>query len=218
MTELLISQLSNFYDTLKDNPYRRELSRRAIYDLTGIIDSKKKTGNYLLEDEWLPWASDAAFVHSCDTVLNASAKGLQSYWLRESQTSTAWAIPSQIVLDHMAGNSSYITEIGSGRGYWVKLLRKIGCRVVAVDNGSELKQRPLIKDTKKMDGVKYVEKGYANGSALFFCYPRREDNNGGYVKAILSIFAGDTFYFVGELDDGSTFDIGKWLQESGSEK
>ena len=207
--------LSEYYDTVKNSADRKLISDEIISSIAG--NPADVSGNTLLND-WVIWAKEACFVDSCECSLMTSSSGFTSRLKRNEQTQTAWAIPSTVVLKYMANTSKIITEIGSGRGYWAKLLRACGLHVIAVDSGADLMpKRPLIKDTKKMDGIHYVAKGYVAKSSLLFCYPQTIRHGGYYVEEILSIFQGDTFYFVGELNNGATFDIGDWHAKTGEQ-
>ncbi|KAI5059423.1 hypothetical protein GOP47_0025742 [Adiantum capillus-veneris] len=67
-------------------------------------------------------------------------------------------------------------EIGSGRGYWAGLLKKLGANVVAVDNFTEKHSLSLyFPDTVHMDGEEFIKQGGAHGRALLFCWPRKDD-------------------------------------------
>lgn len=194
---------------------RIENSTRII---DGIMkDDHRKKGNHLLHDLWLPWARKAQFVSRIDCHLLASDDGAQSESLRHGQIKTSWSIPTASVLRYMVEHapSRKIIELGAGRGYWTKLLRKFGGQVTAVDDTSENMSRPLIRDLIKMDAIRYLRQAKADDTALFFCWPRQKNDGGRWVESCLREFNGGTVYYVGVLEGGCTFEIDEWLKHIG---
>lgn len=203
------------YQAQKGGSSRKNLSETLIQK--HLDGSSRTDGNYLLHDLWLPWARKMQYFYPDDTRLYVT-EAAQRTELRQKQTETAWAIPNQSVIGYMSDLAYSITEIGAGRGYWAKLLRKAGLTVHAVDDGSDGMRRPLIKNLIRQDGVKYVSSGRADDGALLFCYPRKRSDNGAYVESCLEKYKGTDVYFVGESDDGSTFQIDSWLERTGAAK
>ena len=132
--------------------------------------------------------------------------------------------------DHADGPSSSgrpVVEIGSGNGYWAKLLRRLGVTVHAVDNGASLWRTMWIKDTIKADGVSFLkrppsqfglEKG-AKNAILLLVYPQV---SGDFTGKVLAAFEGDTVVVAGTQNANgfTTFaheTISEWMQrEKGS--
>lgn len=200
------------YQRQKAGSSRKNLSEILIQK--HLEGSSKTDGNYLLHDIWVPWAQKMQYFYPDDTRLYVT-EAAQHIELRRKQTETAWAIPNQSVIGYMSDMGFSITEIGAGRGYWAKLLRKAGLTVHAVDSGSDGMRRPLIKNLIRQDGVKYVSSGRADDGALLFCYPRKRDDNGVYVEGCLEKYKGSDIYFVGEFDDGTTYEMDLWLEQTG---
>lgn len=218
----LFKELGKFYHADKMSAERRQASGRVIDGF--LMNDEPSLGNHLFHTLWLPWARKAVFVFSNDTCLAASDYGKEAVLLREQQKSTSWAIPSGSVLKYMVERapSHKITELGAGRGYWAKLLRKLGADVVAVDNKGEFDKtmtnsRSLIADIIIMDAIDYVRSGKANRTALFFCYPRMKSCGGEWVEECLKSYEGNDIFYVGELDRGCTFEIDEWLRVTGSD-
>jgi len=120
-----------------------------------------------------------------------------------------YAIPSDLVLGYMVSNapSHQIAEVGAGSGYWASLLAKHGAVVMANDNIPSGRYYPIVE----MDAEAFVKKykGLAD-YALFLCWPRSELSPGEAVcmpERVLSCYKGTDVYFVGEIDNGCTFDM-----------
>lgn len=215
MMVLTCEMLARVCLVVRQTRERKEASARV---LDGFMkNDDRKYGNHLLCDLWLPWAKKTQFVTSNDCLLLASDDGAESESLRHEQVKTSWSIPTTSVLKYMVENSPSrkITELGAGRGYWTKLLRKFGGQVTAVDDKSEQVFRPLIRDIIKMDATAYLQRVKAQDSALFFCWPRMKNDGGRWVETCLEEFMGDTVFYVGELDRGCTFEIDQWLKDTG---
>ncbi|MCO5600022.1 hypothetical protein L7F22_054130 [Adiantum nelumboides] len=189
--------------------------------------------NPVFECMWLPWAQRAEFYHHLDVALVCNQEMLHTglQLKRLASLCFSWAIPTRPVLEYMVSMAPHgkIAEIGSGLGYWAALLKKLGADVVAVDDFSEATSQGSLyfPETISMDGEEFVRQGGAIGRALFFCWPLKSHsqnlslNNARipmyqrcFVDACLKAFHGDTVFFVGERDDGCTFDIAAWMQGS----
>ena len=213
MTFLMLTKV---YLAKRNLPARQEESTRVLDGFTK--DDDTAGGNHLFLDLWLPWAQKAMFVSSNDCFLIASDYGAEAERLRDDQVKTSWAIPTTPVLKYMVENApaKKITELGAGRGYWTKLLRKNGADIVAVDDISDrASSRSLIRDMIRMDARKYVQQKKADDTALFFCWPRMKESGGAWVESCLADYKGDTIFYVGELDRGCTFEIDRWLEDIG---
>ena len=220
-TEKMMQKMSDRYDATSSQPERMIRHQESLSEIIG--DHKNDNlDNYLMYREWLPWAQKSRFISTDDCLFAVSRNGEIGYKMRSEQIQTSWAIPSNKVIYYMKSVSKPIIEIGSGRGYWTKLLRKAGCHVTAVDNGADENKRALIRDTVKMDGTKYIKQGRASkdkfikqqDTSLFFCYPRKKEEGGIYVVECIAEFRGSDVFFVGELA-GNCFEFQDWLDEVG---
>lgn len=141
----------------------------------------------------------------------------------------SWAVPSHEALTAISDASvpceGRVLELGSGTGYWAKLLEGYGMRVVAVDDASDLKpgyngggdwmEKLLLADVKdnadpgefaphfpqtlRMDAKKYLqENDGAPDHVLFLCWPRN-------ASEWISEYRGDTVVWVGEAEGGCTW-------------
>jgi len=129
-----------------------------------------------------------------------------------------FAVPCDSVLRYMVENSpnKRIAEIGAGSGYWANLMTRHGADVVANDNNSEGGARyfPIVS----MDGEKYVRenKGFFD-RAIFFCWPRGECLGNETVcmpERTLPQYKGKDLFFVGEVENGCTFDMELWANKN----
>jgi hypothetical protein len=97
-----------------------------------------------------------------------------------------------------------IIEIGSGTGYWAKLLQDAGADIIAVDVGTWLPPAHF-PETILEDGAAYLERndGCADRT-LFLCWPLTCSDFTG-------AFLGETVVWIGEVD-GCTGEIdeGEW--------
>eukprot|EP01111_Echinosteliopsis_oligospora_P014116 TRINITY_DN5243_c0_g1_i3.p1 TRINITY_DN5243_c0_g1~~TRINITY_DN5243_c0_g1_i3.p1 ORF type:complete len:186 (-),score=55.58 TRINITY_DN5243_c0_g1_i3:102-659(-) len=132
-----------------------------------------------------------------------------------------FAVPSYPVLKYMAENApnKQIAEIGAGSGYWSLLLSKLGADIIANDNNSEggpSKYFPIVR----MDGAKFVsENGGFTNKAIFFCWARKECLGGEAVcmpERALTAYKGTDIYFVGEVNDGCTYDMEDYVARNPS--
>ena len=88
-----------------------------------------------------------------------------------------------------------VVEIGSGNGYWVYMLRRMGVTVQAVDNLQSEYRTMWIGDTLIKDGEKHLrdEKG-CKDAVLLLVYPIVSLD---FTAKVLSNYSGDTICVVG---------------------
>jgi len=107
----------------------------------------------------------------------------------------AWAIPNVEALDTIKSLAP-IFELGSGGGYWAKLLKEMGTDIIAVDNDSILRTRyaytrcwevPIKGDERLLE--EHPDR------ALFLCWP---DGKSQMASRALAQFAGEHVILVGD--------------------
>ena len=199
----MIPELPSFgLDTPADDP--RRLTLHAA--LMESFSHRSHIPNPLLTDHWLPWASGVKYAgdHDCHTI--------NHLWKRHQAVSEySWAVPCDTALEAIiaACNGRGLLELGSGTGYWAKLLSAHGLDVTAVDNGGEgggdASFSPHFPAALRMDALQYLqENGGSADKVLFLCWPRDADE-------WLEAYRGDTVIWVGERE-GCT-----WEMPEGSE-
>eukprot|EP01112_Ceratiomyxa_fruticulosa_P008425 TRINITY_DN2185_c0_g1_i2.p1 TRINITY_DN2185_c0_g1~~TRINITY_DN2185_c0_g1_i2.p1 ORF type:complete len:450 (-),score=89.57 TRINITY_DN2185_c0_g1_i2:170-1357(-) len=125
-----------------------------------------------------------------------------------------YAIPCDNVLRYMtdAAKGKQIAEVGAGNGYWCLLLSKYGAKCVANDIAPSGNFFPIVS----MDAEKFIrDNGGLADKIIFFCWPRGELSPGEAVcmpERCLNIYKGNDIYFVGEIDNGCTFDMQAWVK------
>lgn len=194
----MIPELPSFgLDTRADDPKRLHLHAT----LMDSFSHRSHIPNPLLTDHWLPWAAQVKYAgdHDCHTV--------NHLWRRHQAVSEySWAVPCDAALQAIvkACHGRGLLELGSGTGYWAKLLSAYGLDVIAVDNGEEGGKDALFSPhfpaAKRMDALKYLQdNGGSADKVLFLCWPRNADD-------WLEAYRGDTVIWVGERD-GCTWEM-----------
>jgi hypothetical protein len=123
----------------------------------------------------------------------------------------AWAIPTDLALDVLAGLGP-IVEVGAGGGYWAMLLRERGVDVLAYDREPELAHQPYSVETKprKLWSEVLVADETIAGEhperTLFLCWPPYDTPMAHGALAAYLEAGGQTLVFVGEDDGGCNAD------------
>ncbi|KAJ9661453.1 hypothetical protein H2201_006484 [Coniosporium apollinis] len=107
-----------------------------------------------------------------------------------------------------------VIEIGSGGGYWTHLLRRLGVRVMAVDNAASRWRTTWIGDTIIADGVEYLRRhNSGKNTILLLVYPQVSED---FTGKVLRAFEGDVVVvagtqnrnrFTGFREEG----VGEWM-------
>lgn len=108
----------------------------------------------------------------------------------------AWAIPDERCL-RIITHFSPLIEIGSGKGYWARLLKGMGADIIAYD---KYLPPPNQRWTEVCKGGPEVLKKIRDRT-LLLCYP---DEGESIAAACLDFFTGDYIIHVGELHSTGT--------------
>jgi hypothetical protein len=128
----------------------------------------------------------------------------------------AWAIPTEDVVRKIAALSP-ICELGCGTGYWAKLLRDVGAKILAVDAKPPLegknfwhrpKTGPLQQPTVLRHFVDVVRGDVATfdvppEQTLMLCWPPFDN---GMASQALARYSGSRVIYIGEGKGGCTGD------------
>ena len=122
------------------------------------------------------------------------------YWKRREQfhQSFSWAIPSMHALEHIAAfaRGSAVIEIGSGKGLWAALLKKLGLDVIATD--LHLQKAAFCKVEKKDFRTALAQ--YRRRKTLLMVWPPQQGQQGSEMAyETLLRFRGSRLIYVGEL-------------------
>lgn len=116
---------------------------------------------------------------------------------RELTKKYAWAIPNDEALQAIA-EVGPIVEIGSGTGYWAKLLREYGVDILAFDQHAGDHAANYYRFTHTWSEVQfgnsYSAKRYPERT-LMLCWPCY---NEPFANQALKSYKGDTFVYIGE--------------------
>jgi SAM-dependent methyltransferase len=105
-----------------------------------------------------------------------------------------WAVPNEEVLDYITSCFDRITEIGSGSGYWAKLLSERGTTVHAFDPDTD-KEWYDVHEERASDVRNYIE-----GNPVLLVWPPANDS---MAERVLSYDPSHVLY-VGESSGGCT--------------
>ena len=127
------------------------------------------------------------------------------YWKRREQfhQSFSWAIPSMQALEHIAAfaRGSSVIEIGSGKGLWAALLKKLGLDVVATDLHV---QKAAFCIVEKKD-FRTALAQYRRRKTLLMVWPPQQGQQGSEMAyETLLRFRGSRLIYVGEHRGGCT--------------
>jgi len=93
------------------------------------------------------------------------------------------------------GKGRGVVEVGSGNGYWAYMLRRLGMKVAAVDNGDSVWRTMWIGDTVKQDGAKYLAgKCGAKDEVLLMVYPQVSTH---FTRSVLEAYKGSMIVIAG---------------------
>jgi hypothetical protein len=154
--------------------------------------NKDEIPNPLFTDLWMPWVTANAYAGDPNSTVRHLCVRRQA--IREY----SWAVPSNSAISACirACHGRPLLELGSGTGYWARLLSEHGVRVTAVE--SDLSAggafSPHFPAAVQGDALKYLsENEGCPGQVLFLCWPK---NAGPWLGA----YQGDTVVWVGETD------------------
>ncbi|KAI0019707.1 hypothetical protein F4780DRAFT_792992 [Xylariomycetidae sp. FL0641] len=107
------------------------------------------------------------------------------------------------VLRHLAAGRE-VLDLGSGNGYWTRLLRAYGVRATPVDSAQSAWRATWVGDTVVADGARYLAgtRAGAPDAVLLLVYPIvgggvAGGEPGGFTRGMLAAYAGDTLAVVG---------------------
>lgn len=161
-------------------------------DVTGGT-GKGRIANPLLTDLWMPWAGKTK---SRTTVGDNTNRHLSAR--QEAIMDYSYAIPTDtaIAACKRASVNRPLLELGSGTGYWAKMLSEHGMHVTAVERevSADGSFSPHFPSAVQGDAVQYLQEhsGCAD-HVLFLCWPRK-------TSSWLDAYHGDTVIWVGEID------------------
>lgn len=192
------------------NQKRQQQHEEVMRNFTTPRDTDN---NPLLHDLWEPWARKVGYSnHGLCELFNYIDCG-NTYFdsLRDAFATRvqaidqfSWAIPCAEALATIAeASGGRVVEVGSGSGYWARLLQAKGVDVVAVDDGNEYEGSrfgQFFPETVRAKGEAWLQAhdGCVD-RALFMCWPRQTEGD-----KVLAAFKGDTLIWVGETD-GATW-------------
>lgn len=110
----------------------------------------------------------------------------------------AWAVPDKRALCILK-NFSPLIEIGSGKGYWARLLQDEGADLLPFDKYCE-----GVWTKVHIGGPEVLSKKKYNGRNLFLCYP---DESESIAATCVENFQGEYIVHVGEhiMNSGTNF-------------
>jgi hypothetical protein len=194
----MLPRLPSFrLDTSPDDPKGMSTHGALMESFT----PRSNVSNPLLTDLWLPWARNRKYAgdHDCHTLNYMYAR-------YEAVCRYSWAVPCDAAIQACirACDGKPFLELGSGTGYWAKLLAAHGVSVTAVDNGGEVRDdqpfSPYFPDAVRQDALEYlVEHEGCPDKVLFLCWPRDAED-------WLGAFKGDVVVWIGEKD-GCTWEM-----------
>ena len=185
------NSLKSFASNAKKNSIRTSvaqylLSKRHIDSSISPV-SKQKTFNnpYLLFWAWSCYSLEYAGPNERTVDVKTSHHVLPIFMHH-----FGCLCPSYEALEiiRQLANGRTVLDIGSGNGYWSLMLRRQGCDVVGVDDGTSTYRTMWIGDTIYSDGISVLKKrGGAKEDVLLLVYPIVGH---GFTKAVLDAYQG----------------------------